>query len=129
MKPMVVFVLLAVAAGAGLALAQAQSQPAKAIPASVLDVFKRDCQGCHSGILAPRGLKLIPGKLPSVIGARSKEMPALKIIDADDPASSYLLMKIEGASGIQGKKMPANGVLSDTDLQILKAWVLGLKGQ
>jgi hypothetical protein len=128
MKPTVVLVLLAIV-GAGVGLALAQNQPGSEIPANVLDVFKRDCQGCHSGLLAPRGLKLIPSKLPSVIGARSKEMPALKILNADDPASSYMLMKIEGASNIKGKKMPANRVFTDADLQTLKAWILGLKAK
>lgn len=116
-----------VVAGAGLALAQAQNLPAKDVPGNVLDVFKKSCAGCHSGLLAPKGLKLVPGKLASAIDARSKEMPGLKIINTADPASSYLLMKIEGASTIKGKKMPASGVLSDADLQTLKAWILGLK--
>jgi mono/diheme cytochrome c family protein len=117
---------LAVAA-AGLAIAQAQNAPAKEVPANVLDVFKRNCAHCHAGVMAPRGLRLVPGKAAAAIDAPSKEMPALKIINSADPGSSYLLMKIEGASGIQGKKMPVGKTLSDADFQALKAWILGLK--
>jgi mono/diheme cytochrome c family protein len=116
-------------ASAGLALAQAQNAPAKEVPANILDVFKRNCAGCHSGLLAPKGLRLVAGKLASAIDARSKEEPTLKIINMADGGSSYLLKKIEGASGIQGKKMPVGKTLSDADLQALKAWILGLKAK
>lgn len=112
---------------AGLALAQAQNPPAKNVPANVLDVFKRNCARCHSGITAPRGLKLVPGKLQAVIGSSSKEAPALKLIDPADPAASYLLMKIEAANGIHGKKMPPDKTLAEADLKTLKDWILGLK--
>ena len=117
------------AASAGLALAQAQNAPAKEVPANVLDIFKRNCARCHAGITAPKGLKLVPGKIEAAIGAPSKEAPALKLINPADPGSGYLLMKIEGASGIQGKKMPPGKTLSDADLQALKDWILGLKAK
>jgi mono/diheme cytochrome c family protein len=130
MKKTAILLLTALAfAAAGLALAQAQNAPAKEIPANILDVFKRNCAHCHAGVMAPKGLKLVPGKAAAAIDAQSKEVPALKIIDTADRGSSYLLMKIEGASGIQGKKMPVGKTLSDADLQALKAWILGLKAK
>lgn len=129
MKKMGIVILAAVALAAGAALAQSKNPAAKDIPANVLEIFKKSCAGCHSGLLAPKGLKLVPGKFASAIDAKSKELPALKIIDTANPESSYLLMKIEGASSIKGKRMPAGGVLADADLQTLKAWILGLKAK
>jgi len=116
-----------VLAAAGLALAQAPNAPAKNVPANVLDVFKRNCVHCHAGALAPKGLKLVQGKAEAAIGASSKEAPALKLINPADPAASYVLMKIEGAAGIQGKKMPPGKTLAEADLRTLKDWILGLK--
>lgn len=128
-KTAVALLAALVFAAAGLALAQAQNAPAKNVPANVLDVFKRNCARCHAGITAPKGLKLVPGKVEAAIGTSSKEAPALKIVDPVDPGSSYLLKKVEGAAGIQGKKMPPGKVLAESDLQTLKDWILGLKAK
>jgi hypothetical protein len=74
-------------------------------------------------------LKLSAGHAAAAIGAPSKEAPALKIIDPADPGSSYLLKKVEGAAGIQGKKMPPGKTLAEADLKTLKDWILGLKAR
>jgi hypothetical protein len=42
-----------------------------------------------------------------------------------DPSNSYLVQKIEGASGIVGVRMPANGppYLTDGQISIIRRWV------
>ncbi|HVP91640.1 MAG TPA: hypothetical protein VMS75_10550 [Terriglobales bacterium] len=127
MKKTGIVILATLALAAGSALAQAKNPPAKDIPENVLGVFKRNCAGCHAGLTAPKGLKLVPGKVASAIDAPSKEAPALKLIDTADPAASYLLKKVEGAAGIQGKKMPPGKTLPEADLKTLKDWILGLR--
>ncbi len=73
MKKMGIVILAAVALAAGLAPAQSKNPSAKDIPANVLEIFKKSCAGCHSGLLAPKGLKLVPGKFASAIDAKSKK--------------------------------------------------------
>jgi mono/diheme cytochrome c family protein len=124
------FVLCALLAFSGLAaaLSQAQPQSAKDVPANVLEIIKKRCSGCHWGQSPSKGLNLEPGKIQAVIDAPSKELPALKIIDTADPEASYLLKKVQGGSGIKGGRMPRFGKkLPAADIEILKAWILGLK--
>jgi len=113
--------------GLAMASGRAQSPGAKDIPPDVAQVFQKQCAGCHSGLLAPKGLKLSPSKIAKAIDAPSKEMPQFKLIDTASPESGYLLKKITGAEGIGGVKMPKGRELAAADLEILKAWLLGLK--
>jgi len=115
--------------GAGILSALAQGTVAKDIPSEVAKAFDKQCAGCHSGLFAPKGLKLSPSKIASAIDAPSKEMPKLKLIDTADPAASYLLKKIEGAADISGVKMPKGRELAAADFELIKAWLLGLKAK
>jgi mono/diheme cytochrome c family protein len=124
------FVLCVVLAFSGLAaaLSQAQGQSAKDVPANVLQIITKHCAGCHSGKSPSKGLNLEPGKIQAVIDAPSKELPALKIIDTAGPEASYLLKKVQGAGDIKGGRMPRFGKkLTAADIEILKAWLQGLK--
>jgi mono/diheme cytochrome c family protein len=119
----------AVVLGLAAAVAQAQKPPVRDIPANILEIFKKNCTGCHTGQRPPKGLSLIPSKVALAIDAPSTEMPKLKIIDSAEPESSYLLKKIEGASDIQGARMPRGRHMADADRETLKAWILGLKAK
>ncbi len=115
--------------GTAFVAARAQGQGAKSVPPDVAKVFDKQCAGCHSGMFAPKGLKLGPSKIAGVLDAPSKEMPKLKLIDTADPEASYVLKKIEGAEGIAGVKMPKGREMPAEDLGLIKAWILGLKAK
>jgi mono/diheme cytochrome c family protein len=114
-------------AGVGTALAQANAQTGKDIPANVIEIFKKNCAGCHTGQRPPKGLSLIPSKVADAINAPSAEKPALKLIDTANPEASYLLKKILGARDITGSRMPRGKHMAEADIEVLKAWILGLK--
>jgi len=114
--------------GAGMALAQAKAPAGKDIPANVIEVFKKNCTGCHTGQRPPKGLSLIPSKVATVINAPSTEKPELKLVDTAIPEASYLLKKIMGASDITGSRMPrGKKPLDQADIDVIKAWITGLK--
>lgn len=129
MKNIAWLLCLAVAlAGLGTALAQAKAQTGKDIPANVIEIFKKNCTGCHTGERPPKGLSLIPSKVANVINAPSTEKPALKLIDTADPEASYILKKITGASDITGNRMPrGKRPLAQADIDAIKAWIVSLK--
>jgi len=114
---------------AGILAGQAQSSGAKDIPANVVEVFKKHCTSCHAGPGAPKGLNLVASKIAMAIDAPSKELPEFKIIDTAKPEAGYMLKKLEGAEGIAGVKMPKGRTLAPADLEVLKAWLLGLKAK
>jgi hypothetical protein len=113
--------------GLGMASGRAQSPGAKDIPPDVVQVIKKHCATCHTGPNPPKGLSLIPSKIAAAIDAPSREVFELKIIDTANPDAGYMLKKIMGAEGITGAKMPKGRTLPAADLEILKAWLLGLK--
>jgi len=115
--------------GAGIFSALAQGTVAKDIPSEVAKAFDKQCAGCHSGLFAPKGLKLSPSKIASAIDAPSKEMPKLKLIDTANPEAGYILKKMEGAEGITGVRMPKGRTMPAADFELIKGWLLGLKAK
>jgi hypothetical protein len=115
--------------GGGSLTCRAQSAAAKDIPANVAQTFDKQCAGCHSGLFAPKGLKLSPSKIAAAINAPSKEMPQLKLIDTANPEAGYILKKIQGAEGIAGVKMPKEREMPAADFELIKGWLLGLKAK
>ena len=79
--------------------------------ASIQDnVFTPICSVCHIGAGAPEGLQLdATHSYMLIVNVASAEQPNLKRILPGDPDDSYLIQKIEGAAGISGVRMPANG--------------------
>jgi hypothetical protein len=70
-------------------------------------VFDRRCAGCHRSLWAMAKLKLNEGtSYDALVGVVSTEQPDLKLIDPGKPDDSYLVMKLEGAPGITGDRMP-----------------------
>ncbi len=114
---------------AGAAALAAGGQASAAVPDDVKALFKAHCAGCHKGAFAPKGLKLGPDSLPgSVVNVASKEKPDLKLIAPASPETSYLLMKVRGAEGISGRRMPkSKDPLTDDEIALLVKWVAGLQ--
>jgi mono/diheme cytochrome c family protein len=115
---------------AGAAVLAAGGPTAPAVPDEVIAVFNGHCVGCHNGVFAPKGLKLDPDALPgSVLNVVSKEKPDLKRVAPASPETSYLLMKVLGAEGISGKRMPPppKTPLTSDELAVLENWIMGLE--
>jgi mono/diheme cytochrome c family protein len=124
-KTIVPLVIAAGALIAGCGLAQPGGAD-DGVPADVQKVFKKHCVRCHTGAAPPRVLLLIREKAGAVVGAPSAGKPGLLLVEPGKPETSYLLMKVRGDEGIQGKRMPPGGALSDDELKVLEAWVAGL---
>lgn len=91
------------------------------------NVFNTSCavSGCHRGAGAPLGLDLSAGNArDNLVNVDSREVPDLLRVDPGDPDDSYLVMKIEGAPGIVGARMPrGRPPLSDEQIQLIRAWI------
>ena len=89
------------------------------------NVFTPICVRCHSGASAPEGLQLDEAHSYSLlVGVASAEQPSLDRVKAGDPNSSYLIMKLEGASGIVGVQMPFGGpYLPEATINIIRQWI------
>jgi hypothetical protein len=96
------------------------------------NVIKRNCSvaGCHMGKYPQMGLNMEPGKFPAtVVDVPSTEKPSLKIIDSQNPETSYLLMKIKGNPEIVGKQMPLSRIpLPSESIQTIEDWAKSIKG-
>jgi mono/diheme cytochrome c family protein len=115
---------------AGAAALAAGGQTAPAVPDEVKALFKGHCAVCHKGVFAPKGLKLGPDALPgSVLNVASKEKPDLKLVAPASPEASYLLMKVLGAEGISGKRMPPPRKIPLTadEIALFEKWIEGLE--
>jgi uncharacterized protein (TIGR03118 family) len=93
-------------------------------------VFTPSCAGCHNGSQPPGGA--LPGALDlragssfaSLVAVGSLEQPALSRVAPGDPASSYLIRKLEGAAGISGARMPFGGpFLDQATTDEVKSWI------
>jgi Bacterial Ig-like domain len=89
------------------------------------NVFTPICSKCHIGGGAPKGLMLDQAHAyMDLVGVASVEEPQFQRVQASDPDSSYMIMKIEGASGIQGGQMPLGETpLPQTTINMIRQWV------
>ncbi len=84
-------------------------------------IFNNNCVACHgfSG-----GLSLsAPGSFDNLVNVASGQIPSLDRVEPGDPDNSYLVWKVEGRSGIVGSRMPLGGVLTDADIETIRAWI------
>jgi hypothetical protein len=87
------------------------------------NVFDARCIGCHSGGLAPQGLKLDASNAPTDLFLSSAEVPALNRVTPSDPDNSYLVQKVEGTAAV-GVRMPYGGpYLTVGTIQAIRDWI------
>lgn len=93
-------------------------------------VFNASCavSGCHIGGSAPRGLDLSEGAArDNLVDVASDELPSFKRVDPGNPDDSYLVMKIEGDSRIEGQRMPlGRPALSSDQINLVRDWIVSL---
>ncbi len=105
------------------------SPPAPAVSFAQLQsqIFTPICSGCHSGVgtSLPGSMNLTAGNaFASLVNVASIERPTLKRVNPGDPASSYLIQKLEGSAGIAGARMPFGGpFLDQTSIDQVAAWI------
>ncbi|HEX5635707.1 MAG TPA: Ig-like domain-containing protein, partial [Gammaproteobacteria bacterium] len=127
-----VLLLTACGAGSGAGL-DANGQPAGNAPATPLaadftsiqqNIFTPVCTVCHSGASAPLGLRLdATNSYAALVGVSSVEVPSTLRVNPGNPASSYLIAKLEGTAAVGGQ-MPLGGpALSQASIEFVKQWI------
>ncbi len=86
------------------------------------------CIQCHTNVgrIPAAGLNLTSGNsYAALVGAPSVQRPGVLRVVADDPENSYLIHKLEGRTGIVGRRMPFVGppFLTDGQVLVIKRWI------
>jgi hypothetical protein len=80
------------------------------------------CNGCHGG---SGGLTLGAQAFANLVNKPSVGRPNFVRVKPGDPANSYVFMKVTGASGIVGSRMPLGGApMKPADVELLRQWIL-----
>ena len=89
------------------------------------NVFTPICSKCHIGASAPEGLQLDAAHSYNLlVGVPSAERPDLLRVNPGNPDTSYMVLKIEGASGIVGARMPFGETpLPQATIDAIRQWI------
>jgi hypothetical protein len=89
------------------------------------NVFTPICTHCHIGAGAPQGLQLdAQHSYALLVGVPSSEESGVLRVKPGDPDHSYLIEKLEGASGIVGAQMPFGGpYLPQSTIEVIRQWI------
>src|SRR5271154_1643729 len=89
------------------------------------NVFTPICSKCHIGASAPEGLQLDAAhSFNLLVGVPSAEEPNLLRVKPGDPDESYMVLKIEGAAGIEGNQMPSGETpLPQATIAAIRQWI------
>ncbi|HEU5303247.1 MAG TPA: hypothetical protein VFU40_01275 [Gemmatimonadales bacterium] len=89
-------------------------------------IFTPSCTQCHAGAAAPLGFSLEAAvSYESLVNVASVERPAVLRVKPGAPDSSYLVLKLEGAAGIAGGRMPLGlPPLSTGEVSVVREWIL-----
>jgi hypothetical protein len=89
------------------------------------NVFTPICSKCHIGASAPEGLQLDAAHAyNALVGVPSVEEPSLLRVNPGNPDSSYMVLKIEGAPGIEGGQMPLGETpLPQATIDAIRQWI------
>jgi hypothetical protein len=86
------------------------------------------CTNCHTNVgrNPAGGLNLLNSvAYDQLVNIASTQQPALRRVQPGNPEASYLVHKVDGRSGITGRRMPIGGppFLTDGQLLILRRWI------
>ena len=89
------------------------------------NVFTPICSKCHIGASAPEGLQLDAAHSYNLlVGVPSVEQSTLERVKPGDPDHSYMVLKIEGAPGIDGGQMPLGETpLPQATIAAIRQWI------
>jgi hypothetical protein len=90
------------------------------------NVFTPICSKCHIGAGAPEGLQLDAAHSYNLlVGVPSVEDSSLLRVDPGNPDGSYMVLKLEGASGIVGGRMPLGETpLPQATITAIRSWIM-----
>jgi len=92
------------------------------------NVFTPSCAkaGCHTGSMPQAGLNLDAGaSWANLVNMPSSQNMLLTRVIPMDPDGSFLIQKLEGAPGIIGARMPADGnYLQQVTVDVIRQWIL-----
>ncbi len=96
-------------------------------------VFDESCAtaGCHDDVTTAANLNLkSPGVESRVVNVNAMGVgcEARILVAAGDPSGSYLLDKILGTIGVCGSRMPLLSILPDSDVEVIRDWIIELGG-
>ena len=86
------------------------------------------CVNCHTNVgrNPPAGLNLLSSvSYASLVNVASAQRPTSARVAPGNPSASYLVQKLDGTTGVVGRRMPFNGppYLSDGQILILRRWI------
>ena len=89
------------------------------------NVLSAICIECHSGALAPEGLRLDPlNSYNHLVGVRSSEQSDLFRVEPGNPDRSYIIRKLEGGPDISGGQMPLDRTpLDQLTINAIRVWI------
>jgi hypothetical protein len=88
-------------------------------------IFTPHCavETCH----APppqQGMNLTAGNTyVFIVNVNANELPAFKRVAPGSAADSYVYMKIAGDPRIVGERMPLGGMLTEMEIEMVRAWI------
>jgi len=87
-------------------------------------IFAEDCARCHGGARPAAQLSLEKGRFAAaLVDKPSRQVSAQKLVDSRRPETSYFLMKVRGAKGIERERMPLGGPpLDREEIRALELW-------
>jgi hypothetical protein len=91
---------------------------------AVFDANNCTNAGCHSGGTPSAGLNLEAGNsFANLVNVASSQVPALDLVEPNDPANSYLIQKLEGTAAV-GFQMPLiGGPLPKSTIDDIREWI------
>ncbi len=95
---------------------------------SVRPILQANCGGCHGGANPLAGLDLAKADSYSELMKQSLQQPNLKLVEPNDPQSSYLWLKLQNAASITGGGMPQDPQtgyrpLDSSELSAIETWI------
>jgi len=114
----------------GMPAATAQPGEATTFSSVYATIFASQCSACHhTGTPQPTTLYMdsLQETYDTLLGIRgagpSENMLGLPYVTKSDPTKSYLYMKLTGAPGITGARMPLGGELPQTAIDSVGNWI------
>jgi hypothetical protein len=93
-------------------------------------IFAKSCAvaGCHGGLYPKAKLHLEPASFAGAVkDTPSRQIDSLMLVDTRRPARSYLVMKVRGARGIKGERMPIDAPeLSEEEIRTIELWAASI---
>ena len=88
------------------------------------EIFNPSCVEHHGDHATEGDLDLQEGRSYAELVNRAAFQVALDRVEPNDPDNSYLILKVEGRSGIVGDRMPPNEpFLTSAQINVIRQWI------